>query len=300
MKHWMFCMLVLVLQAPLVWGGDASRNAHLVALGKAYKDYMFANAPSAGELKGLSGSAPQSLAAETSFILETISTHNKLLSRTYLVRPSDKVLKNLYIIRRLNWRMREESAQSYDALIDSLDVEATPVYELVDSYYSMLFTGVGNKNKPFDLSKADLKLREYGFADDTEQGIFFLRCFDFCGRVIWGYMNVVNPPNTRTAYEHIRKYPKVNGSDYFRFTDLYFPDFEMVVEEGKGRQSYKSYYLDKYYELLLSHLLCLTKEGAGKEQVNNLLLGSILKNENLYKYTQYKSVLEQIFSKVEK
>ena len=168
-------------------------------------------------------------------------------------------------------------------------------YELVDNYYGMLFTSVGNKNQPFNFSKVDFKLKDYNFKDDTEKGIFFLRCMRDCNAAIWGYMNIVKPPNTQEAFKNIKKYPKFNGQAYYQYTDFYFTDFEMNIVKDKGIQGYKSYYLDKYYETLLSHLICLNKEGGSEKEKNDLLLGSILKERNLYKYTKYKETLEDIF-----
>ena len=53
--------------------------------------------------------------------------------------------------------------------------------------------------------------------------------------------------------------------------------------------------MDKYYETLLNHLFCLIKEESTEKEKNDLLLGSILKESNLYKYTKLKDTLEQIF-----
>jgi hypothetical protein len=132
--------------------------------------------------------------------------------------------------------------------------------------------------------------------DDTEKGIFFLNALTMCGRMIWGYMNVVKPANTKKAYAHIKKFPKFNGQPYYQYNDLFFPDFEMNILKGKGMQSYKGYYLDKYYETLLSHLLCLNQERRPEKEKNDLLLGSILKDRSLYKYTRHQPTLEEIFA----
>jgi hypothetical protein len=180
-------------------------------------------------------------------------------------------------------------------LIDSLTTKQIPVYELLDNYYAMLFTAVGNKNQPFNLSKTDIKIGDYNLKDDTEKGILFLQAMKHCGTTIWGYMNIAKPPNTLKAYDHIRLFPKFNGRPYYQYTDLYFADFDMNILKDKGLQSYKGYYLDKYYETLLSHLLCLSRESGSEKEKNDLLLGSILKEKNLYKHTKYKEVLEDIF-----
>jgi hypothetical protein len=42
-------------------------------------------------------------------------------------------------------------------------------------------------------------------------------------------------------------------------------------------------------------LFCLIKEESTEKEKNDLLLGSILKESNLYKYTKLKNTLEQIF-----
>ena len=159
----------------------------------------------------------------------------------------------------------------------------------------MLFVAAGNKNQPFDFSGTDLKLKDYNLKDDTEKGILVLNAINICNKTVWGYMNIAKPANTKKAFEYIKKFPKINGRPYYQYTEFYFPDFETNIIEGKGLQSYKSYYLNKFYETLLFHLVCLNKEGATEKEKQDLLLGSILKENKLYKYTEYQKTLESIF-----
>jgi hypothetical protein len=275
--------------------GQASENAKLIELGKAYKNFMFKNEPGKDILKEINSDVPQDLKKVTDFIVQTISTDNRLLTNSYLTLPDETTIKIIYIVRAINLNIREENQIDNYKLIDSLRTKSIPRYELVDNYYSLLFTAVGNKIKPFNFSKIDFKMKNYNLADDTEKGIFFLRCMDYCGTSIWGYMNIVKPANLGKAYEYIKKYPRFDSQPYYQFSDLYFPDFEMKILKAKGPQSYKGYYINKYYEVLLSHLICLNKEGGSQKEKNNLLLGSILKERNLYKYTKYKETLEDIF-----
>ena len=280
--------------------GQTNNNQRLIELGKAYKDFMFRNEPDKNSLKDLKTNVPENLKVTTDFIVQTITTDNKLLTQTFLERPTDQVLKQIYIIREINLNLREENQIDNGYLIDSLTIQNIPVYELVNCYYGMLFTAVGNKNQPFDLSKVDFKMKNYNLADDTEKGIFFLRCMNLCGTLIWGYINIAKPVNTQKALEFIEKYPKFNGQPYYQYNDFYFTDFEMIILKDKGLQSYKSYYLDKYYETLLNHLLCLNKENRTQKEKNDLLLGSILKEKNLYKYSKQKEILEGLFTEIEK
>ena len=293
MRKTTFTLLVLCLT--ILTFGQTNNNEKLMELGKIYKDFMFRNEPTKEVFKEIKSAVPENLKTASDFIVQTITTKNKLLTQQFLSRPDNQTLKQIFIIRAINLNLREENQFDNNKLIDSLTTRNIPSGELVDNYYGMLFTAVGNKNQPFDFSKIDLKLKDYNLKDETEKGILVLRAISFCGTTIWGYMNVVKPPNTQKALDYINKFPKFNGRTYFQYTDFYFPDFEMKIVQDEDIQSYKSYYLNKFYETLLSHLICLNKENGTEKEKNDLLLGSILKERNLYKYTKYKETLEDIF-----
>ncbi len=285
---------ILSLWFTILTVGQANNDEKLIELGKAYKDFMFRNEPTNKFFKDLKANVPENLKNATKFIVQTITTKNNLLTQQFLSRPDNQTLRQIFIIRAINRNLRTENQVNNNKLIDSLTTADMPTYELVNNYYEILFTAIGNKNQPFDFSKVDFKFKDYNLKDDTEKGILFLQCIRLCNSTIWGYMNIVKPPNTKKAYNNIKKYPKINGQPYYQYTDFYFTDFEINIIEDKGPQSYKSYYLDKFYEILLYHLLCLNKEGGTEKEKNDLLLGSILKTKNLYKYTKYKKVLEEI------
>ena len=274
---------------------QTKENLKLIELGNAYKNFMFRNEPPKDFVKDLRSDLPENLKLIVDFIAQTITTDNDLLKQEYLTLPDSTTLKLIYIIRSINYNIREENQIDNNKLIDSLKLLEIPKPELVDTYYSTLFAAVGNKNKPFDFSKINFKLKDYNLANDTEKGMFFLQCMTYCGKEIWGYMNIAKPANTKKAFDNIKKYPKFNSLKYYQFSDLNFPDFEMNIVKDKGKQSYKGYYIDKYYDILLSHWICLKKEEAKEKVINDLLLGSILKDRNLYKYTKHKELLESIF-----
>ena len=275
--------------------GQTTENEKLIELGKAYKDFIFRNEPPKDYVKNLQTGVPENLKLATTFIAQSITTDNDLLKQQYLALPDSQTLKFIYIVRLINFNIRLEKQIDNNKLIDSLKAAKIPKIELVDYYYSMLFSSAANKIKPFNFSKIDFKPKDYNLTSDTEKGIFFLQCMDYCGLTIWGYMNVVKPPNTEKAYDFIKKFPRFNGLKYYQFTDLNFPDFEMRIQEGKGKESYKAYYINKYYDLLLTHLTCLKKEGGTEKEINDLLLGSILIYKNLYEYSKHKETLEKLF-----
>jgi hypothetical protein len=277
-------LTLVALFSTILSFGQANNSEKLIELGRIYKDFIFRNEPTKDVFKDIKENTAKNLKTTSDFIAQTITTKNKLLTKPFLTRPDDQTLKQIFIIEAISLNLQEENQLDNHKLIDSLSNSNIPTYELVDNYYGMLFTAVGNKNQPFDFSKIDFKPKEYGFKDDTEKGIFFLRCMADCNMAIWGYMNIPKPPNTQKAYEEIKKYPKFNGQPYYQYTDFYFTDFEMIIEKDKGKESYKSYYLNKYYETLLFHFICLVKESGTEKEKNDLLLGSILKDSNLCKY----------------
>lgn len=278
--------------------GQVAENEKLIELGKAYKNFMFVNEPPKNLSNNLQANLPQELQFAANFIIQTISTGNDLLNNKYLTLPDNSTLKSIYIINAINYNLRQETPIDNVKLIDSLKAFNIPRNELIDNYYSLLFISVGNKNKPFNYSKVDFALNQYNLVNDTERGIFVLECMSNCGSQIWGYMNIVKPPNTKKAFDYIKKFPKFNGMQYYQYTDFNFPDFEMVITTDEGKQSYKSFYIDKFYEVLLSHLICLNEEKVKEKEINDFLLGSILKEKHLYKYSKNKETLESLFKEV--
>ena len=290
-------LLLLTTLSCIAYGQS---NPKLIELGKAYKNFMFMSEPPKETLKRLKDKTPADLVTASDFIVQTLTTKNDLLEEKFLKLPDAKTLKQIYIIRAINYNIQKESQVDNNKLIDSLQAKEIPRPELVDAYYDILFAGVGNKNQPFNLKKVNFEMDNYGFLNDTDKGIFFLQTMNLCGTSIWGYINVPKPPNYKLAYEYIEKFPKFNGLNYYEYTDLVFPDFEMVIDSDKGKESYKGYYLDKYYETLLYHLVCL-KSGFGNEKdIEKIMIASILKEESLYKYSKNKDVLDSLFEKVKR
>jgi hypothetical protein len=289
--------LLILLQTWFVIGQN-SENQKIIDLAKAYNNFMFMNNPPKEIVTKLEKMGNPNLEVATKFILECIKTNNKILTQPFLNRPEDKYLKQIYIIRSISLNLSEENGIDNNKLIDSLFLKEVPIYECLDNYYKMVVTSSGNKNKHFNLSKVNIKIDDYNFKDDTEKAILFFQVMSLCGTNIWGFMNIPKPANTKKAYEYIKKFPKINGMPYYQYKDFYFTDFEMIIVKDKGVQSYKNYYLDKYYETLMNHLKVLQQENRSEKEINELLLGSILKERNLYKYTKYKTILERTFKMV--
>jgi hypothetical protein len=297
MKKFIFSIGLLIFGLQLVF---CQTNDGLIELGKAYRQFMFRNNPPSDFLQKLEKFENTELSFPAKFIKEIITPNNLILADSFLTRPSDKDLKYIYIIKNINDNIRKEKPKDNNDLINDLLKSDILPQVLVDGYYSMLITANGNKNQPFDMSKINFDINSYGLKDDTEKSIFFLEVMSQCGAQIWGYMNIVKPPNYSLALEYINKYPKFNSLPYFQFLDLNFPDFKTNITSDSKTQSFKEYYIDKYYEILLNHLTCLRETKQGEDKIYDLMLGSLLKEQNYYKYSKKENQLKDLFKEYKK
>jgi len=254
---------------------------------------MFTNDASKELIKKLGKEYDDNLNLSVLFVKEVTKSNNKILSDDFLKLPDTTTLEIIYIIDALHQNRHSENPMKPIQVVDSLINEDIPFNFLVDQYYETIFTSVGNKNKPFNMSKVNFKMSEYDL-NDVQKSIFYLRCMDACGSQIYGFMNIVNPPNTKKSLEYIEKFPQFDGLDYFQYTELYFDDFQMKIFNDKGVQSYKDHFINELFQTLLNHALCLSKEGRQTE-VQDFLINSPLRDENLWKHTEFQDVLKSIF-----
>lgn len=287
----LFCMLSLSLKSY----SQLQKNDALYVLANFYHRYLFVNNPSKNEIKSIEEKMPAELNVATDFIMQTVTTKNKLLTKPYLTKPESEVLQQLYIISEISKRTRESDIVDFKKLIDSLVVNVSDPKVLLDNYYNMLFIGVGNKTRPFNLAKVDLTPSDYNLITPTERGIFVLRAIELCSKKVWGFMNIAKPANTKKALDQIEEFPTINGKPYYQYIDYGFPDFDAPLFKDKGLQSYKGYFIDKLYETMITHMICLKKQGGSEAQKQDLMLNSVMKDRSLYQYTKYHEVLEGNF-----
>ncbi|MCD4694591.1 MAG: hypothetical protein K8S16_00010 [Bacteroidales bacterium] len=257
---------------------------------------MFRNNPPTGTDAKLDNLKTDELTTTVEFIRQAITPKNQLTDKRYLTLPDTISLRYIYTVRLINLNIREENPKDNNELISDTLKSNIKYFKLVDNYYDMLFSGIGNKNQPFDLTTIDFELDKYNLKTDTEKGIFFLKAMSLCGMTIWGYMNIVKPPNYKAAMEKINKYPKFNGQPYYQYLDLNFPDFKIKILKDEDEMSYKEYFIDKYLNTLIYHYMCLSQKKKYNEQKMDLVLGSILKEKQYYKYSKnHKEQLKGLF-----
>ena len=286
-------LLLLAFSIQSAFANDLDKG--IIKLGKIYRNFVFRNNPTDLTFKKLAEINSSELLTTKNFIKECISPNNELTSEKFLKIPDEQTLLNLYLIMKVNANVREKEPKDNTELLSEWREKNIQRYELVENYYSMVFSGIGNKNQPFDLSSVDFVIENYNLKDETEKGIFFLTAMNLCYYQIWGYMNVVKPPNYKKALSSIKKYPKFNGQEYYKYKYFGFPDFEMQIEKDKGKESYKNYFINRFYKTLIYHHQCLNQKRRTRKDAENLALSSILKEKNYYEYSKNQDYLNGLF-----
>lgn len=276
-----------------VFSQELLNKKHIIELGKHYSSFMFGDDASKELIEKLGKDYNDNLSKAVLFVKEVTKTNNTILSDKFLKLPDTTTLRVIYIIDALHQNPHLKNPLEPSQVVDSLIDKEIPFNFMVDQYYQTIFTAAANKNRPFDMSKVNFKMSEYGL-DEDQQAFFYLRCMEACGSQIYGYMNIVKPANTKKALEYIEKFPKFDGLEYYRYTNLNFEDFELEIFNDKGIESYKSYLINTLFINMLNHAVCLNKE-KDQQALQDFFINSILKDESLWKYTQSQEILKSIF-----
>lgn len=293
MKKKLALLFLIIFSAQSAFATEL--DDEIIGLGEIYRNFVFRNNPTDLTFEKINSIKSPELLTTKLFIKECISLKNNLTTEKFPKLPDEKTLLHLYLIMKVNANIREKAPKDNFELLNEWRNKNVPRYELVENYYSMLFTGIGNKNQPFDLSNVDFIIDNYNLADDTEKGIFFLTAINLCYHTIWGYMNVVKPPNYKKALEKIENFPKFNGQEYYKYLSFGFPDFEMQIEKDKGKESYKYFFINRFYNTLIYHHQCLNQKKRTKKEAEKLALTSILKERNYYEYSKHQDYLNGLF-----
>lgn len=264
----------------------------LLELAKIYKKFNRQTSPPNevyAKLKSLKN--PQTKTT-VEFIRQAITNNNNLTNKSFLTLPDSNSLRCLYIIRQTSLRLSNGESQNSIELVKEIENVSFNTNELTACYYSMLFTAILNKNQPFNLGKTNFQLDKYGLRDEASKGIFVLQLINVCSKAL--YLEDTSKNNYTNVFQIIQKFPKINGLDYYKFTDFNFPDF--TVQIGEKPESYKSYYMDKYFNVLFTHLDCIencqkVRTAATKKELINT---SILNEAAYRKYCRNQETLKKV------
>lgn len=256
----------------------------ITELSNFYAKNVMSSKPDKRELKSIGLDFPAKFAFVTEYIKETSLPDNKLLTVKFLVLPDTFSLKVVKIIDALYQNPFKKVVYEDAVLIDSLLKAKIDRKELIDEYYSTIFTSTGNKNRPFDLTNVDIDLNKCVPNDSLGQAILFLRCMETSGKFIKGYMRIADEKSLKAALKDIKKYPSFNGKPYYCFNAFPKTDILMELYNDRGNDSYYNNLLGSYYLVLYSHLVCLSNLTTDQISINNLWSQSILSDSEYYQY----------------
>src|ERR1017187_10982579 len=101
--------MILCLLGSIGGFAKADEAITLIDFGKAYKDFMFRNVPPKEFITNLEANIPENLVPTCHFIVQCISTDNRLLKPEFLSLPDSGSLKYIYIVHAINLNIREEN-----------------------------------------------------------------------------------------------------------------------------------------------------------------------------------------------
>ena len=142
-------------------------------MGKFTEILFFRNNPTDLTFKKLAEINSSELLTTKNFIKECISPNNELTSEKFLKIPDEQTLLNLYLIMKVNANVREKEPKDNTELLSEWREKNIQRYELVENYYSMVFSGIGNKNQPFDLSSVDFVIENYNLKTKQKREFSF-------------------------------------------------------------------------------------------------------------------------------
>lgn len=223
------------------------------------------------------------------FIEESTKKKNRIIEPKYLARPDSSTLKIFHTIIMVNYNMYESDPMDNEKVVEKYLKKDISVYEQIQQYYGSLFVSVINKNRPFDYSNLNWDLTELGLKDDKEQAVFFLVFMDKLGSQISSFHGAMRGPNWDGIEKYVQLLPKINGKNYYEFDAFYFKDFKMTIY--KKNRYFKEYYIPKFYDILVAHILMMEQKEFDRTEITNFLLTSILSQKQYYEYCNRMDVI---------
>jgi len=223
------------------------------------------------------------------FIEESTKEKNRVIETEFLSRTDSATLKIFHTIIMVNYNMYESNPDDNEKVAEKFLKKSITVYEQIQQYYESLFISVINKNRPFDYSNLNWNLDSLGFKNDKEKAVFFLVFMDELGSQISSFYGAMRGPNWDGIEKYVKLLPKINNKNYYEFDAFYFKDFEMMIY--KKERNFKEYYLPKFYDILVGHILMMEQKKFERQEITKFLLTSILSQKQYYDYCNKMDVI---------
>lgn len=212
-----------------------------------------------------------------------------------LTRPSNETLTLWYVISEIDYNHDSENKTVRPDLDIANEFLSKPINEnvLLCNYYHNLYGGLANLFNETDLKDVNIDLNNLSFKNNQEKAICFLTVFD---ALVGGRFRVLSyMKNPSKLIEFADKLPKVNGKDYYNYTDFDYVDFKL--DHDSDNNTFNQRYLGGFYAILASHF----SSSADLNKIDfakNLYLNSVLHEPKYFEFTAMKSDLEEIYKKV--
>ena len=108
-----------------------------------------------------------------SFVNNTCTQSENLLTDKFLKRPDNETLKNIYALRHVTWNSMSVTGVS-EAVLDTFDFNTVSEADLLTAYYRIIFESLTrNRTNIVDYSKYNIDINKLGLKNDQEKAIVF-------------------------------------------------------------------------------------------------------------------------------
>ncbi len=241
-------------------------------------------------LKNLQKTAPVRFQGFIEQLIATKDKPKKIFETKYLKRPTHEELIYWYVVREFHYNNSEPDSlkKTQGEIIEWILKDTIDSRWLLDNYYYRISGRLKFLFNKADLSDYDFKIDELGFKTETEKAIFFLFMINSCGQRL-SVMGFTGKGNLKSV---INRLPKINGQEYFHYTDFNYPDFDWIGY--KKVESYNTRHLGNYYGVLLNHLNILLENNL-KDEARDLFQSSILSKPELFKFSGSQDTLNELY-----
>lgn len=190
-----------------------------------------------------------------SFVFESTQKSPKLLSPTFLKKPSKKNLQTIYQLRFVNWNSMSRTAPTV-AILDNLDIQNVSEPDLLTAYYSMLIRPFPtNSTNPSQFSEVNINLNDLGLKSEQEKGIlFYYLASKFSGK--YNFNGKMHNEDCNKLKALSRSFPRINGKHIFEVTPPKFEDFEFRLSNNFPNDQFLKRYSPTYEKAKAHYLGC--------------------------------------------
>lgn len=211
-----------------------------------------------------------------------------------LNRPSNDVLTLWYVISEIDYNHDSENKTTRPDKDIVNEFLSKPIDEnlMLCNYYHNLYGGLANLFNDADLKEVNIDLDNLSFKNNQEKAICLLNVFD---ALVGGRFRVLSyMKNPSKLIEFANKLPKVNGKEYYYYTNFDYTDFKL--DHDADNNTFNQRYLGGFYAILATHFSSAADVNT-IDFAKNLYINSVLHEPKYFQFTPMKADLEEIYKK---